>query len=64
MDKIKIIVKALSDKQAKNIVAIDMRDASPIFDTFVLCTGSNERLMQALKAVSYTHLTLPTILRV
>ena len=49
MDKIEIIVRALSDKQAKNIVAIDMRDASPIFDTFILCTGSNERLMQALR---------------
>lgn len=49
MDKIKIIVKALSDKLGKNIVAIDMQQASPIFDTFILCTGTNERLMQALR---------------
>lgn len=49
MDKIEIIVKALNDKLAKNIVAIDMHEASPIFDTFILCTGSNERLMQALR---------------
>ena len=47
MDKIEIIVKALSDKLGKNIVAIDMQQASPIFDTFILCTGTNERLMQA-----------------
>ena len=49
MDKIEIIVKALSDKLGKNIVAIDMQQASPIFDTFILCTGTNERLMQALR---------------
>lgn len=49
MDKIEIIVKALSDKLGKNIVAIDMQQASPIFDTFILCTGTNDRLMQALR---------------
>lgn len=49
MDRVGIIVKALSDKLGKNIVAIDMREASPIFDTFILCTGTNERLMQALR---------------
>lgn len=49
MEKVEIIVRALSDKLGKNIVALDMREASPIFDTFVLCTGSNERLLQALK---------------
>ena len=49
MDKIEIIVKALSDKLGKNIVAIDMQQVSPIFDTFILCTGTNERLMQALR---------------
>ena len=49
MNKVEIIVKALSDKLGKNIVAIDMREASPIFDTFILCTGSNERLMQSLR---------------
>jgi len=49
MTKLECIVKAMDDKLAKHIVAIDMRDASPIFDTFVLCTASNERLMQAIK---------------
>ena len=49
MNKIEIIVKALSDKLGENIIAIDMREASPIFDTFIVCTASNERLMQALK---------------
>ncbi|MFR1448670.1 MAG: ribosome silencing factor [Beduini sp.] len=49
MNKIEIIVKALSDKLGENIIAIDMREVSPIFDTFIVCTASNERLMQALK---------------
>lgn len=49
MTKLECIVKAIDDKLGTNIVAIDMRDASPIFDTFVLCTASNERLMQAIK---------------
>ncbi len=49
MEKLEIIIKALNDKLGENIVAINMEEASPIYDTFVLCTASNERLMQALK---------------
>lgn len=49
MTKLECVIKAMDDKLANHIVAIDMRDASPIFDTFVLCTASNERLMQAIK---------------
>ena len=48
MTKLECLVKAMDDKMGSHIVAIDMRDASPIFDTFVLCTASNERLMQAI----------------
>lgn len=49
MTKLECIVKAMDDKMGTGITAIDMRDASPIFDTFVLCTASNERLMQAIQ---------------
>ncbi|MBS5587233.1 MAG: ribosome silencing factor [[Clostridium] spiroforme] len=49
MDKLEIIVKALDDKLAKDIVVIDMQLASPVFDTFVICSADNERLMNALK---------------
>ncbi len=49
MKKLEIIIKALNDKMGENIVAINMEEVSPIFDTFVLCTASNERLMQAIK---------------
>ncbi|WP_294581614.1 ribosome silencing factor [uncultured Thomasclavelia sp.] len=49
MNKLEIIVRALDDKLAKDIVAIDMQLASPIYDTFVICTADNERLMDALR---------------
>lgn len=49
MELLECIVHAMDDKLATNIVAIDMREASPIFDTFVLCTASNQRLLQAIK---------------
>lgn len=49
MNKIEIMIKALDEKSAENIVALDMTMASPIFDTFILCTASNERLMQAIR---------------
>lgn len=49
MEKLEIIVKALDEKIADDIVAIDMQLASPIFDTFILCTASNERLLQAIR---------------
>lgn len=49
MNKLEVIVKALDEKLAKDIMAIDMTQASPIFDTFVVCTANNERLMQAIR---------------
>lgn len=49
VNKVEIIVKALDEKHAKDIKAIDMKMASPLFDTFILCTASNERLMQAIR---------------
>jgi ribosome-associated protein len=49
MNKVEIIVKAMDDKLGENIIAIDMQSASPIFDTFIVCTASNERLMQAIR---------------
>lgn len=49
MTKLEIIVKALDDKLGKDIIAIDMGLASPIYDTFVIATASNERQLNALK---------------
>lgn len=49
MNKLEIIVKALDEKLATDLVAMDMKLVSPIFDTFVLCSASNERMMRSLQ---------------
>lgn len=49
MSKFELIMKALVDKQAEDIVVMDMEEVSPLFDMFVICSVSNVRLMQALK---------------
>lgn len=49
MDRLELFIKVLDDKFAKDIVAIDMKLASPMFDTFIICTAENARLMNAIK---------------
>lgn len=49
MDKLELIIRALDDKFAKDIVAIDMKLVSPMFDTFIICTADNMRLLNAIK---------------
>lgn len=49
MDKFELIIKALDKNFAKDIVAIDMKLISPMFDTFVICTADNMRLLNAIK---------------
>ena len=49
MNKLEIIIKSMDDKLAKDIVAIDMKMASPINYTFIICSATSERLMSALR---------------
>ncbi len=49
MEKIEVIVKAMHDKLGENIVGLDMAGKSALFDTFVICSGNNERLIHAIK---------------
>ena len=49
MERLELFVKTLNDKFGKDIVAIDMKLASPMFDTFIICTAENARLMNAIK---------------
>lgn len=49
MNKVEIIVKALDEKLGYDIVALDMKMASPLFDEFVICSAKNERQLQAIK---------------
>lgn len=49
MTKVECIVKAMDDKLAQDIVAINMENASPLYDTFILCAASNKRLLNAIQ---------------
>lgn len=49
MTKVECIVKAMNDKLAQDIVAINMENASPLYETFILCTASNMRLLDAIQ---------------
>lgn len=43
MENLKVIVKAMEDKEAYNIEILDIKDISPIADYFVICSASNLR---------------------
>ena len=77
LDYAREIADALSDQQAEDIVLLDLTRLYSYADYFIIATVDNIRLagaiVEKLKAllkesgaepVSYTHLTLPTILLV
>jgi len=41
-------VRAAQSKQAQELVVLDIRGVSSFTDTFILCSGSNARQMQAI----------------
>lgn len=45
---LEVVEKTLDDKLAENIVCIDMRNANPFNDYFVICTSKNLRHAQSL----------------
>ncbi len=44
----KTIVEALEEKQAQDILLLDLRGNTPFFEYFVICTGGSERQLKAL----------------
>ena len=42
------IVRAAESKQAREILALDVREASSFADYFVICSGANSRQIQAI----------------
>jgi ribosome-associated protein len=42
------IVGALEDKKGEDIVLLELKDISAITDYFVLCTGTSDRMLDAL----------------
>lgn len=47
MTKIQVVVNALEDINAFDIVVYDMREISPFFDYFVISSASSDRQLQA-----------------
>ncbi len=46
--ELKLIVNAIDDKRAEDIVVLDMSKISPIADYFVICEGNWEKQVQAI----------------
>jgi ribosome-associated protein len=40
--------RAAADNKGKNVVVLDMRDQTPIFDYFVIVTGASRRQLHAI----------------
>ena len=47
-----IIVNTLDEKQAEDIVSIDMRNVTPFTDYFVVCTARNDTLLHLRNLLS------------
>ena len=59
MEMLKTIVKALDAKHAEDIVVLDMKSHSPIYDYMVITTAKNDRLaagiVREIKDVAQDH---------
>jgi ribosome-associated protein len=44
----KVAADAASDKKASDVLLLDVRDVTTIADYFVICSGSNNRQIQAI----------------
>jgi len=44
MENVTLIVKALDEKHAEDIVVLDMQKHSPIYDYMIITTAKNDRL--------------------
>jgi ribosome-associated protein len=48
LDAVKVAVAAAEDKQAENILVLDMRETFPITDYFLVMSGSNTRKLRSI----------------
>jgi len=57
--ELKLIVNAIDDKRAEDIVVLDMKNISPVADYFVICEGNSEKQVQAIarevKELAHEH---------
>ena len=59
-----LVDKKLLHKPTDAATVILLRDHKNTLETLLLCRGNSRTVMNSAWAVSYTHLTLPTILLV
>ncbi|GGG09375.1 ribosomal silencing factor RsfS [Paenibacillus albidus] len=45
---LQMALKAVEDKKAMNVVALDLRNVSPISDFFVICHGNSDTQVQSI----------------
>lgn len=45
---LELVLKAVEDKKAMNVVALDLRNVSPISDYFIVCHGNSDIQVQAI----------------
>lgn len=48
MEKLKKLIKALDDKHLEQIVALDMRSHSALYDFMVISTAKNDRIISGV----------------
>lgn len=48
-------MNALEDKKGENIVLMDIRDLAVFADYFVICSGTSDRMLQALADAVHEH---------
>ncbi|SDC29893.1 ribosome silencing factor [Shouchella lonarensis] len=47
-EQLKLAVKAIDDKRAEQMVALNVQGISPVADYFVICHGNSEKQVQAI----------------
>jgi ribosome-associated protein len=47
---LELALKAVEDKKAMNVVALDLRNVSPISDFFIVCHGNSDVQVQSIAA--------------
>ncbi len=48
LEKAHQLVSLLEDKKAEKILLLDIQQVTPLTDYFIICTGTSDRMLQAL----------------
>ncbi len=55
MELARSIVNTLEDKKGENIILMDIRELAAFADYFVICSGTSDRMLQALADAVREH---------